>query len=170
MSDENNGASVTDDLLARATEYASAFDKGDLPMPPARGVAIVTCMDARVNPYGLFALSEGDAHVLRNAGGLVTDDVLHALAISQRLLGTAEVMIVHHADCGMRRSDHAAFHRAIFAETGIRPTWPETTFADPESSVRASVARVRECPFLPRRGSVRGFVYDEGTGGLHEVR
>ncbi len=161
--------SATDDLVERAKHYAQEFDKGGLPMEPAQHVAVVTCMDARINPYGIFGLTEGEVHVIRNGGGIVTDDVLHSLAISQRLLGTSEVVVVHHVDCGMRQTDHAAFHRAILDATGIYPSWKEVKFPDPESSVLASLDEIKNCPFLPHRGSVRGFVYDEESGALAEV-
>lgn len=160
---------VTDDLLHQAERYAAGFDKGDLPMPPARHVAIVTCMDARVNPYGIFGLSEGDAHVIRNAGGAVTDDAIRSLAISQRLLGTEEIIVVHHADCGMRTFEGDAFARAIQDDTGIRPSWAPETFADSAEDVRQSVARIKASPFLPHRDAVRGFVYEEKAGRLDEV-
>lgn len=161
--------SVTDQLLTNAERYAARFDKGDLPMPPGRQVAIVACMDARVNPYGIFGLSEGDAHVIRNAGGAVTDDVIRSLAISQRLLGTEEVILVHHADCGMRTFDDEEFHRQIQGDTGIRPSWASETFADSAEDVRQSIARVKANPFLTKKDSVRGFVYDEKSGRLNEV-
>lgn len=169
MSDGSDVVSVTDDLLQHAEVYAAAFANADLPMAPRRRVAIVACMDARFNPYGIFGLAEGDAHVIRNAGGAVTDDVVHALAVSQRLLGTTEVILVHHVDCGMRTSDHAAFHREILEETGIRPQWPTEALGDPAEGVRRSIARIKGTPLLPHGGSVRGFVYDEGSGRLAEI-
>lgn len=160
---------VTDELLQNAEKYASGFDKAGLPMPPGRHVAIVACMDARVNPYGIFGLTEGEAHVIRNAGGAVTDDVVRSLAISQRLLGTEEVILVHHADCGMRTFRDEEFQRQIEQDTGIRPPWSPEAFPDSAQDVRQSVARVKASPFLPHRESVRGFVYDEKTGRLQEV-
>lgn len=161
--------SATDEMLERANEYAAAFDKGDLPMPPGRQVAMVVCMDARVNPYGIFGLKEGDAHVIRNAGGVVTDDVIRSLAISQRLLGTREVVLVHHADCGMRTFTDDDFRRTIYDDTGIRPTWSPETFADSAEDVRQSVARIKASPFVPHKDAVRGFVYDDKTGKVAEV-
>lgn len=161
--------SVTDELLANAERYAASFDKGDLPMPPGRRVAIVTCMDARVNPYGIFGLTEGDAHVIRNAGGAITDDAIRSLAISQRLLGTEEIILVHHADCGMRTFKDEEFAGQIQADTGIRPPWAPEAFPDSAGDVRQSLARIQANPFLPKKGSVRGFVYDEKTGRLEEV-
>lgn len=160
---------VTDDLVSSAERYAASFDKGSLPMPPGRHVAIVTCMDARVNPYGIFGLTEGDAHVIRNAGGAITDDAIRSLAISQRLLGTEEIVLVHHADCGMRTFKDEQFHAQIQEETGIRPPWAPEAFADSAEDVRQSAARVKASPFLPHRDAVRGFVYDEKAGRLNEV-
>lgn len=161
--------SATDELLERAAAYAAAFEGGALGAPPARHVAIVTCMDARVNPYGIFGLTEGDAHVVRNAGGAATDDVVRSLAVSQRLLGTTEVILVHHADCGMRTVSDEAFRRALHAETGVRPAWAVEPFSDPAADVRRALGRIRSSPFLPHTGSVRGFVYDDRTGTLSEV-
>lgn len=161
---------VTDELLRNAERYATDFDKGDLPMPPGRHVAIVACMDARVNPYGIFGLSEGDAHVIRNAGGAITDDAIRSLAISQRLLGTEEIILVHHADCGMRTFKDDAFASQIQDDTGIRPHWAAESFSDSADDVRQSAARIKASPFLPHRDLVRGFVYDERTGRLNEVK
>ncbi len=161
--------SVTDTLLSNAESYAAAFDKASLPMPPGLHVAIVTCMDARINPYGIFGLNEGDAHVIRNAGGAITEDTIRSLAISQRLLGTEELILVHHADCGMRTFTDEEFHRQIYADTGIRPSWAPEAFADSAEDVRQSLARVQASPFLPKKDAVRGFVYDEKTGRLTEV-
>jgi carbonic anhydrase len=160
---------VTDDLLSNAERYAATFDKGALPMPPAQHVAIITCMDARVNPYGIFGLSEGDAHVIRNAGGAITDDAIRSLAISQRLLGTEEIIVVHHADCGMRTFNDGAFARQIQDDTGIRPPWAPEAFPDSAEDVRQSVARIKASPFLPHKDAVRGFIYDEKVGRLNEV-
>lgn len=160
--------STTDELLERASKYAASFDKGDLPMPPGRHVAIVACMDARVNPYGIFGLTEGDAHVIRNAGGVVTDDVIRSLAISQRLLGTTEVILVHHADCGMRTFKDDEFRRSIEDDTGVRPPWAAEAFPDSAQDVRQSIKRITTSPFLLHDG-VRGFVYDEKSGKLSEV-
>ncbi len=160
---------VTDELLGNAEAYASSFDKGDLPMPPGRRVAIVACMDARVNPYGIFGLTEGDCHVIRNAGGAVTDDVIRSLAISQRLLGTEEVILVHHADCGMRTFKSDEFANQIEADTGVRPPWASEAFPDSTADVRQSLGRIAASPFLPKKDKVRGFVYDDKTGRLTEV-
>ena len=161
--------SVTDALLTSAETYAASFDKGELPLPPGRHVAVVACMDARLNPYGLFGLSEGDAHVIRNAGGAVTADVLRSLAISQRLLGTREIVLIHHTDCGMLTFTDDDFRRSIEAETGIRPAWAAEAFTDLDADVRQSLARVRADPSIPIKDSVGGFVYDVSTGRLREV-
>ncbi len=161
--------SVTDELLRNAEAYAAGFDKGDLPMPPAKPVAIVACMDARLNPYGLLGLAEGDAHVIRNAGGVITDDEIRSLAISQRLLGTREIILIHHTDCGMLTFEDEAFRRQIQDETGSKPEWASEAFSDVEADVRQSVARVTASPFIPHRDHVRGFVYEVESGRLREV-
>ncbi|MEX5259796.1 beta-class carbonic anhydrase [Kocuria sp. CPCC 205263] len=162
--------SATDDLLHHAEAYAAAFTKGDLPMPPALPVAVVACMDARLNPYGLLGLSEGDAHVIRNAGGVITDDEVRSLVISQRLLGTREIILIHHTDCGMLTFTDDAFTAQIKADTGMRPPWSPESFTDPDDDVRRSMARITANPFIPHRDSVRGFVYDVTDGSLREVR
>jgi carbonic anhydrase len=161
--------SATDDFLRNAQGYAETFDKGDLPIPPAKKVAIIACMDARVNPSLIFGLQEGDAHVIRNAGGVVTDDEIRSLAISQRLLGTDEVILVHHTDCGMLTFSDDDFRRTIQEDVGIKPTWSAEAFGDLEEDVRQSVARVKASPFIPHKESVRGFVYEVETGLLREV-
>jgi carbonic anhydrase len=161
--------SVTDELLSNAESYASGFDKGDLPLPPARKVAIVACMDARLNPYGLLGLQEGDAHVIRNAGGVITDDEIRSLTISQRLLGTEEIILIHHTDCGMLTFTDDEFRRAVQDDTGIKPEWAAEAFPDVDEDVRQSLARVQASPFIPHKESVRGFVYEVETGRLREV-
>jgi carbonic anhydrase len=161
--------SVTDELLANAREYAARFDKGELPLPPARKIAVLACMDARLNPYGLLGLSEGDAHVIRNAGGVVTDDEIRSLSISQRLLGTEEIVLIHHTDCGMLTFTDDAFKRSIQDETGIKPEWAAEAFPDVDEDVRQSLARIQASPFIPHKDSVRGFVYDVHDGTLREV-
>src|SRR5689334_12955251 len=160
---------TTDELLANAERYAASFDKGALPLPPARHVAVVACMDARLNPYGLLGLSEGDAHVIRNAGGVVTDDEIRSLAISQRLLGTEEIILIHHTDCGMLTFTDDDFRRQVQQDTGIKPEWAAEAFDDLEGDVRQSIARIKASPFIPHKESVRGFVYDVHTGRLDEV-
>jgi carbonic anhydrase len=161
--------STIDQLLENAEAYAAGFDKNGLPLPPGRRVAILACMDARLNPYGLLGLSEGDAHVIRNAGGVVTDDEIRSLAISQRLLGTEEIMLIHHTDCGMLTFGDDDFRQDIQRETGIKPEWPAETFDDLDEDVRQSIARIKASPFIPKTDSVRGFVYDVETGRLREV-
>jgi carbonic anhydrase len=160
--------SVTDELLENAQSYASAFDKGELPLPPARQVAIVACMDARLNPYGLLGLKEGDAHVIRNAGGVITDDEIRSLSISQRLLGTKEIILIHHTDCGMLTFTDDEFKRTVQDETGIKPEWAAEAFGDLDEDVRQSIARIEASPFIPHK-NVRGFVYQVENGQLREV-
>jgi carbonic anhydrase len=162
--------SVTDELLQNAEQYAARFDQGGLPMPPARRVAVLACMDARLDPNALLGLAEGDAHVIRNAGGVVTDDEIRSLAISQRLLGTEEIILIHHTDCGMLTFSDDEFRRQIQQEVGIKPEWAPEAFDDVEEDVRQSIARIRSSPFVPRKEHVRGFVYDVATGSLTEVR
>jgi carbonic anhydrase len=161
--------SVTDELVANNQAYAAQFDKGDLPLPPGRKVAVVACMDARLNPYGILGLHEGDAHVIRNAGGVVTDDEIRSLAISQRLLGTEEIILIHHTDCGMLTFTDDDFKRTIQEDTGIKPEWAAEAFADLDEDVRQSIARIKASPFIPRKDSVRGFVYEVESGRLREV-
>src|ERR1700710_1791063 len=127
---------VTDELLTNAGQYQASFDKGDLPLPPASHVAIVACMDARLNPYGLLGLSEGDAHVIRNVGGVITQDELRSLAISQRLLGTKQIVLIHHTDCGMLTFTDDEFKQQILDDTGIKPTWAAEAFSDLDTDVR----------------------------------
>ena len=161
--------SVTDELLQNAQSYAASFDKGDLALPPAKPIAIVACMDARLNPYGLLGLSEGDAHVIRNAGGVITADEIRSLSISQRLLGTQEIMLIHHTDCGMLTFTDDEFRNQVLADTGIKPDWAAEAFADLEQDVRQSIERIKASPFIPRKDAVRGFIYDVKTGSLTEV-
>jgi carbonic anhydrase len=160
---------VTDELLANASRYAETFDRGELPLPPAKKVAVLACMDARLNVYGLLGLAEGDAHVIRNAGGVVTEDEIRSLAISQRLLGTTEIVLIHHTDCGMLTFGDEEFRSQIHDETGIKPGWPAEAFDDLDTDVRQSIARIQASPFIPNKESVRGFVYDVHTGALREV-
>ncbi|MCU0309024.1 MAG: carbonic anhydrase [Thermoleophilia bacterium] len=161
--------SVTDDLLKNAERYAEGFDKGALPLPPARRVAVVACMDARLNPQKVLGLEEGDGHVIRNAGGVVTDDEIRSLAISQRLLGTEEIILIHHTDCGMLTFTDDGFKRQVQDETGIKPEWAAEAFSDVDEDVRQSIARIKASPFIPRTDQVRGFVYEVETGRLREV-
>jgi carbonic anhydrase len=161
--------SVTDELLKNNDAYAASFDKGDLPMPPAKKVAVVACMDARLIPTRVLGLNEGDGHVIRNAGGVVTDDEIRSLSISQRLLGTEEIILIHHTDCGMLTFTDDEFKRQIQDETGIKPEWAAEAFNDLEEDVRQSIARIKASPFIPRKDSIRGFVYEVETGRLREV-
>jgi carbonic anhydrase len=162
--------SATDELLANNETYVSSFDKGQLPLPPAKKVAVVACMDARLNVYGALGLEEGDAHVIRNAGGVVTDDEIRSLAISQRLLGTQEIILIHHTDCGMLTFTDDEFKSSIQQETGIKPEWAAEAFSNLEDDVRQSIARIKSSPFIPVKDSIRGFVYEVESGRLREVR
>jgi carbonic anhydrase len=161
--------SVTDELIAYARNYAKQFDKGDLPLLPRRKLAIVACMDARLLPARLFGLEEGDAHVIRNAGGVVTDEEIRSLAISQRLLQTEEIILVHHTDCGMLKFTDDEFERALERDTGVKPDWSAQSFPDLDEDVRQSIAKIKDSPFIPHKHSVRGFVYEVETGALREV-
>lgn len=161
--------SNTDELLKNNERYAAGFDKGITPRPPARGVAVVACMDARLHVSAILGLEVGDAHIIRNAGGVVTDDVIRSLVISQRLLGTKEIILIHHSDCGMLTFSDDDVKAQIKADTGIRPPFSLEAFPDVEDDVRQSIARVKASPFIPHRDSVRGFVYDVTTGRLNEV-
>jgi carbonic anhydrase len=158
-----------DELLANNDAYAAQFDKGDLPIPPARRLAIIACMDARLSPSAMLGLTEGDAHVIRNAGGVVTDDAIRSLAISQRLLGTEEVMLIHHTGCGMLTFRDDEFRHQIEEDTGIKPAWAAEAFGDLDADVRQSIARIKASPFIPHKEHVRGFVYEVETGRLREV-
>jgi carbonic anhydrase len=159
---------VTDELLANAQRFADIFDQGELPMPPATHVAVVACMDARLNPQAILGLGLGDAHVIRNAGGVVTDDVIRSLAISQRLLGTSEIILVHHTDCGMLTFRDDDVKDQIAEDTGIRPPFALEAFPDVDADVRQSIARIKASPFLQHK-NVRGFVYEVEKGTLREV-
>jgi carbonic anhydrase len=161
--------SVTDELLRNNADYAASFNSGDLPMPPGKGVAVVACMDARLNVYGALGLHEGDAHVIRNAGGVVSEDAIRSLVISQRLLGTREIVLIHHSDCGMLTFSDDEVKAAIEADTGLRPSFALEAFPDPERDVRQSIARIKANPFIPNKDSVRGFVFDVHSGVLKEV-
>ncbi len=160
--------SVTDELLANNAAYAAQFS-GPLPLPPAKHVAVLACMDARINVYGVLGLQEGEAHVIRNAGGVVTEDEIRSLAISQRLLGTEEIILIHHTDCGMLTFTDDGFKKSIEDEVGIKPPWAAEAFTDLDADVRQSIARIRNSPFVPKKDSIRGFVFDVATGKLNEV-
>jgi carbonic anhydrase len=161
--------SATDDLIQRATAYAAEFRAAELTPRPARKVAVVACMDARLNLFGLLGLREGDAHVIRNAGGVVTDDTIRSLSISQRLLGTEEVLVVQHTDCGLLTVSEDEFKDAVEEDVGVRPEWALEAFTDLDENVRRSVAAIKSSPFIPHKDSVRGFVFDVRTGELREV-
>ncbi|HEU4899704.1 MAG TPA: carbonic anhydrase [Actinomycetota bacterium] len=160
---------VTDELLKNNAEFARNFSKGDLPMPPGKGLAVVACMDARLNVYALLGLEEGQAHVIRNAGGVVSDDALRSLVISQRLLGTREVILIHHTDCGMLTFTDDQVKADIEADIGLRPHFALEAFPDLERDIRQSIARIKHSPFIPHKDSVRGFIYDVRSGALQEV-
>ena len=161
--------SVTDDLLRNNEAYAESFDKGHLGMPPTKKLAVVACMDARMQPNRILGLEEGEAHVIRNAGGVITDDEIRSLAISQRLLGTEEIILMHHTDCGMLTFTDEDFRQALQEDVGIKPPWAPEAFSDLEADVRQSIARIQASPFIPRKDSVRGFIYEVETGRLREV-
>lgn len=161
--------SVTDELLENNARYAETFT-GPLPLPPAKGLAVIACMDARLNVYAILGLSEGEAHIIRNAGGVITDDEIRSLAISQRLLGTREVILIHHTECGMLTFTDDGFKRTIQDETGIKPAWSAESFTDLNEDVRQSIARIQASPFIPHKDSVRGFVFNVATGKLDEVK
>jgi len=160
--------SVTDELLANNQRYAETFS-GPLPMPPARALAVIACMDARLNVYAILGLAEGEAHVIRNAGGVVTDDEIRSLAIIQRLLGTLEIILIHHTDCGMLTFTDDDFKASIQADCGVKPPWAAEAFRDLDTDVRQSIARIKTSPFVPHTDAVRGFVFDVATGKLNEV-
>lgn len=161
--------SETDNLLRNNESYAESFSMSDLPVPPGKRVAVVACMDARLNVYGMLGLQEGEAHVIRNAGGVVTEDVIRSLTISQRFLGTEEIILVHHTDCGMLTFSDDAAKQQIQQETGIKPEFALEAFSDLEEDVRQSIRRIQSSPFVPSKDNVRGFVYEVESGRLREV-
>jgi carbonic anhydrase len=165
---EEARVTITNDYLAHNAEYAGGFN-GPLPMPPSKHVAVVACMDARLDVYRALGLNEGEAHVIRNAGGVVTDDVIRSLAISQRLLGTQEIILIHHSDCGMLTFTDDDFKRAIQEETGVKPPWAAEAFPDLAEDVRQSLRRIDNSPFVTKHVSARGFIFDVATGKLEEV-
>src|SRR5215475_13161833 len=160
--------SAIDQYLANNARYAEGFS-GPLPMPPSAHLAVLACMDARLNVYALLGLKDGEAHVIRNAGGVITDDEIRSLAISQRLLGTREIMLIHHTDCGMLTFTDDNFKNSIREETGIKPHWSAESFADLEGDVQQSIARIKVSPFVPHRDAIRGFIFNVATGRLKEV-
>lgn len=159
---------VTDEYLANNAEYASTFT-GPLPLPPSKHVAVVACMDARLDVYRILGLRDGEAHVIRNAGGVITEDEIRSLAISQRLLGTKEIILIHHTDCGMLTFTDEEFKRGIQDETGVKPNWAAESFTDLEEDVRQSLRRIKHSPFVTKHESLRGFIFDVATGTLDEV-
>jgi carbonic anhydrase len=159
---------VTDELLANNERYAESFP-GQLPLPPSKQLAVVACMDARLNVYDILGLHDGEAHVIRNAGGVVTDDEIRSLTISQRLLGTQEIILIHHTDCGMLTFTDDDFKASILKDTGIKPGWAAEAFPELDEDVRQSIGRIKASPFIPHKESVRGFVFDVATGKLREV-
>jgi carbonic anhydrase len=161
--------SVTEELLHNNAAYANSFEKGDLPLPPARGVAVVACMDARLDVHKILGLQEGDAHVIRNAGGVITDDEIRSLTISQRLLGTREIILIHHTDCGMLTFSDDELKAQIHEDVGMKPHFSMESFSDLEEDVRQSMRRIHSSPFIPRKESVRGFIYEVESGRLREV-
>jgi carbonic anhydrase len=161
--------STTDELVRNNEAYANSFKKGDLPLPPAKHIAVLACMDARLDVHKILGLQEGDAHVIRNAGGVATDDAIRSLVISQRLLGTKEIVLIHHTDCGMLTFTDDQVKGQIESEVGIRPAFALEAFGDLEQDVKQSIARIKASPFIPNKSSVRGFVYDVHTGRLNEV-
>jgi carbonic anhydrase len=161
--------SVIDEILEHNETYVEQFARSALSIPPAKKLAVVVCMDARLETGVLLKLVEGDAHVIRNAGGVVTDDVIRSLTISQRLLGTREIMLIHHTDCGMVTFTDAELKQQILEDTGLKPPFAMETFEDVDADVRQSMARVRACPYIPHKDEVRGFVYDVESGHLREV-
>ncbi len=169
MTESSGSAPVTDELLLNNQKYTAGFS-GPLPMPPSRHVAVVACMDARINVYGALGLQEGESHVIRNAGGVVTEDVIRSLAISQRLLGTTEIILIHHTDCGMLTFTDNSFKQSIQEDTGLRPAWAAEAFPDVEADVSQSLARIQASPFVVHKDRVRGFVFDVATGLLNEVK
>jgi carbonic anhydrase len=160
--------SSTDELLSNNSSYAAGFTKGDLPLPPAKKVAVLACMDARLDPAKALGLQEGDAHVIRNAGGVATEDALRSLVISQRLLGTEEIILVHHTDCGMETFSDDAVKEQIRADTGLRPSFALEAFPKAEEDVKQTAARIKANPFVPKK-NIRGFVYEVETGRLREI-
>jgi carbonic anhydrase len=158
-----------DDLLENNRTFADGLAERHLDVAPSRELAIVTCMDSRLDVFAALGLGDGEAHVLRNAGGVITDDVIRSLAVSQRRLGTCEVMLIHHTDCGMEKVTDDGFRMELQETTGLAPAFAIESFSNVEEDVRQSILRVRHTPFLPHRDSVRGFVYDVDTHRLREV-
>lgn len=169
MSDVGAFEPSTDELLANNTAHAAAFADADRPVAPSRRLAVVTCMDSRIDVFQMLGLGNGEAHIVRNAGGVVTDDAIRSLCLSQRVLGTREIVLVHHTDCGLQKITQDGFTAELEADHGVAPTWPVEAFDDPAASVRRSMRRLHASPFVPHTDHLRGFVYDVTTGVLGEV-
>jgi carbonic anhydrase len=161
---------ATDELVQNNERYAASFDKGTLPLPPSQKVAVLACMDARLDVHRILGLEEGAAHVIRNAGGVVTDDAIRSLTISQRLLATEEIILIHHTDCGMLTFSDDEVKGKIMEEIGFKPHFALEAFNNLEDDVRQSMLRIKHSAFLPHRDMVRGFIYDVKTGRLSEVK
>lgn len=160
---------AADELLANNAEYAESFDRRGLPAAPSRRAAIVACMDSRMSIFGILGLADGEAHIIRNAGGVVTDDVIRSLCLSQRALGTREIILIHHTDCGLQKVTEDGFKAELEDELGVRPHWAVEAFEDPYVNVRKSIQRLLSSPFILDKNHIRGFVYDVTTGLLDEV-
>ena len=163
-------AASTAELVERTRRYADRFDGGDLQVEPTRNLAVVACMDSRIDTFAVLGLGNGEAHIIRNAGGVITDDVIRSLCLSQRLLGTREIILVHHTDCGLQKVEENVFREELEAELGVKPWWSLETFSDPYQDTRQSIQRLLMTPFVPHKQHIRGFVYDITDGLLHEVR
>jgi carbonic anhydrase len=160
----------TDELLTRNAVYATDFHDNELQVEPTRSLAVVACMDSRIDTFAVLGLANGEAHIIRNAGGVITDDVIRSLCLSQRFLGTREIILVHHTDCGLQLVDEAQFRDDLEAELGVKPWWSLETFSDPYADARQSIQRLQMTPFIAHKNHIRGFVYDVTDGILHEVR
>ena len=158
-----------DELVANNRAMAESFSSSGLPVAPGRQLAIVSCMDSRMDTFEILGLRHGEAHIIRNAGGVVTDDVIRSLCLSQRFMGTREIILMHHTDCGLMRVEETSFKDALEAETGMKPWWSLEAFTDPAADVRQSMERLRHTPFLVHKDHIRGFVYDVENGLLTEV-
>lgn len=158
-----------DELIARNVEVARDFDDSALVAAPIRGLVVIACMDCRIDTYKVLGLGNGEAHIIRNAGGIISDDVIRSVCLSQRKLGTQEIILIHHTDCGLQQVDEADFRAELEAETGLKPRWSLENFSDPYADVAQSIQRLLLDPFLPKKDHIRGFVYDVTDGLLHEV-
>ena len=166
---KRDGMPVIDDLLANNADFARSFDGGSASVVPAKKVIVLTCMDSRLDPVSVLGLAPGDAHVLRNAGGIASDDAIRSMMLSQRRLGTTSIMVIHHSDCGMLDLDEQRVGDQIEAEIGIRPPFALGAFSDLDDDVRQTISRIEASPFIPCKDDIRGFVYEVKTGLLREV-